>query len=370
MGSNALSTITSPMSAIFTPPSSCSLHWTFEPASANSMSGGLLLQDAQFDRPDKPCYPPGFGGWGRAPSFIQVFSPGACPSGYTTAYNNFNIKVTTAVCCPSNFVYTSSIGGVNEDQASAGYYGCTSMYSNVGATTVFAEVDGFSSISDGTATMFARVTGPVTMWAQPITVAFQPPDLSLFSITSTVSNTAASASISSSSSSPMTTTKPSIASSTAISSAASTSPTGSSSSTTSSSSPSSTPPTTTTQPPNPGLSVGAIAGIVISASAVLATIIGAAIYFRSKRNPTTPSSSASNGRKRRTRLGFPDRGYWHQHPDQNESIDKLPRPLYPHHELYYHFHQRHKQPEELDGREWKQLAELPYHGDRLYELPS
>lgn len=96
----AASTITNPMSAVFTPPSSCSSHWTYEAQSANSISGGLLLQDAQFDRPDTSCFPTGFGGWGRAPSFIQIFSPGACPIGYTTANNNFNTEATTAICCP------------------------------------------------------------------------------------------------------------------------------------------------------------------------------------------------------------------------------------------------------------------------------
>jgi len=96
----ALSTVTSPMSAVFTPPSSCSSHWTYEPPSENSVSGGLLIQAAQFRFPDTPCYPTGFGGWGRAPSFFQVFSPGACPTGYTEANNQYNKEVTSAVCCP------------------------------------------------------------------------------------------------------------------------------------------------------------------------------------------------------------------------------------------------------------------------------
>lgn len=96
----SISTITSPMSAIFTPPPSCSSHWTYEDASANSLVGGIMMQEAQWDRPDTPCFPSGFEGWGRAPSFIQVFSPGACPAGYTTANNNFNGEVTTGVCCP------------------------------------------------------------------------------------------------------------------------------------------------------------------------------------------------------------------------------------------------------------------------------
>jgi hypothetical protein len=94
-----LTTRTSPMSGLFTPPSSCSSHWTYEGQAANSVTGGLLIQNANAGENDRPCYPPGFEGWGRAPSFIQVFNPGACPSGYTTANNNYDGQTTTAVCC-------------------------------------------------------------------------------------------------------------------------------------------------------------------------------------------------------------------------------------------------------------------------------
>jgi hypothetical protein len=57
------------------------------------------MQEANAGQGEPPCYPPGFGGWGRAPSFIQVFSPGACPYGYSTANNNYGGQMTTAVCC-------------------------------------------------------------------------------------------------------------------------------------------------------------------------------------------------------------------------------------------------------------------------------
>lgn len=94
-----ISTRTTPMSGVFTPPSSCSSHWTYEAQAANSVTGGLLLQNAWAGQDDTPCHPPGFCGWGRAPSYIQIFSPGVCPSGYTTANNNYNGPTTTAVCC-------------------------------------------------------------------------------------------------------------------------------------------------------------------------------------------------------------------------------------------------------------------------------
>lgn len=94
-----ITTRTSPMSGVFTPPSSCSSHWTYEGQAANSVTGGILIQNAGAGRNDESCYPSGFGGWGRAPSYIQIFSPGVCPSGYTTANNNYNGQTTTAVCC-------------------------------------------------------------------------------------------------------------------------------------------------------------------------------------------------------------------------------------------------------------------------------
>ena len=102
MGSSSvvISTITSPMTALFTPPPSCASHWTYERELFNSVPGGLLLQDAIVSKTDKNCFPTGFDGWGRAPSFIQVFSPGACPIGYTTANNLYALGTTTAVCCP------------------------------------------------------------------------------------------------------------------------------------------------------------------------------------------------------------------------------------------------------------------------------
>jgi hypothetical protein len=67
------------------------------------------MQNANAGQNDRLCYPPGFEGWGRAPSFVQVFSPGACPSGYTTANNNYDGQKTTAVCCLRYLAISDSI---------------------------------------------------------------------------------------------------------------------------------------------------------------------------------------------------------------------------------------------------------------------
>ncbi|KAG9542914.1 hypothetical protein KCU71_g496, partial [Aureobasidium melanogenum] len=296
------------MSSVFTPPSSCSSHWTYEGQTANSVTGGLLIQNAGAGHNDEPCYPPGFGGWGRAPSFIQIFSPGICPSGYTTANNNYNGQTTTAVCCLSKFGYTNFISSVNAGGKTAQFFGCTSIFTNAGPTTVFAEGDGdgITSSLDGITGMFTTVLGQITMWAQPITVAFQQDDLSLFatsqSSTSSVSSTITSVKsaprsselASPASSTPMTaTTTSSPSESTSLGSSstssltssvikAATSQTSSSSFSTGAGSSSgvsvlgSSRPTTSAaqmQSPSPGPSTGAIAGIVIGAVALLAVII-------------------------------------------------------------------------------------------------
>nr|POE74713.1 hypothetical protein CFP56_37244 [Quercus suber] len=268
----SLDTSITSMTAIFTPPASCSSHWTYEPQTANSVAGGLLIQDAQYQLNDFDCQPPGFKGWGRAPDFIQVFSPGVCPDGYTTANEGFSDSTTTAVCCPSsdtnpsNFGYTTLLSSVNLGDKTALYFGCTSTFpADAGFTTAFAEVDGFSSSLDGTTTKFTSVSGPVTMWGQPITVAFQQADLAIFSpsATSTSGSTSSSSSSSSSSSTTM--------SGTAAAASA----------------------TTTSSSANSSLSGGAIAGIIIGAAAVLGLLIGAALFFRARRHKSAAAAAAT-----------------------------------------------------------------------------
>jgi hypothetical protein len=89
------------MTTIFTPPAGCANSWTYEAEVYNSVSGGLLIQNLEPTDLDTSCFPESFGGYGRAPSSIQVFSPGACPNGYQTPGQFQAAGTTTAICCPS-----------------------------------------------------------------------------------------------------------------------------------------------------------------------------------------------------------------------------------------------------------------------------
>ena len=82
-----------------TPPVSCSSSWTYEMEFYNSIPGGLLLQNALSVDVDTNCFPSGFGYDGRVADPIEVYNPGACPAGYTTATESFNGDITLAVCC-------------------------------------------------------------------------------------------------------------------------------------------------------------------------------------------------------------------------------------------------------------------------------
>ena len=170
------------MSAIFTPPPDCTNSWTYEDALYNSVPGGLLIQNMDSVSLDSTCFPASFSGNGRAPSSIQVYSPGACPSGYATPGQFQNSFTTTAICCPSSYSYGSTYSTINFfTSSSVLFMGCISQFS--GTTTVSAR---------GNSSQIA-VSGAISMWAQPITVQFQQRDLSLFgSSTSTSSSTTSS----------------------------------------------------------------------------------------------------------------------------------------------------------------------------------
>ena len=91
--------------------------------------------------------------------------------------------------CYSNFKFTTTVSAVIVGNKTAAYYGCTSTLPwNAGATNVFAAVSGTLGTIDGTTTMTTAVSGSITMWAQPITVAFQKKDLLLFTTTSSSSS--------------------------------------------------------------------------------------------------------------------------------------------------------------------------------------
>jgi hypothetical protein len=117
------------------------------------------------------------------------------------------------------------------------FAGCLSMFPSGSTTTV----PGRTASTDLATT---TVTGPLTMWAQPITVEYQPSDLKYFTVSdSTVSSAAA-------------TGQASISTVTATS----------------------TPPSTSTPHLSQSMSGGAKIGIAIGCI-VAAAIIGVAIYF-------------------------------------------------------------------------------------------
>ncbi|WPH02113.1 Hypothetical protein R9X50_00496800 [Acrodontium crateriforme] len=245
-------TITEPLTTIFTPPASCKTHWTYEAQDYNSVSGGLLIQNAFSEIPDDSCFPTGFSGFGRAPSIVQVFSPGACPVGYATAGNTYNGPVTTAICCPTQFSYMVTFSSINYFSTSAEFEGCISTYNaNANPTTVYAR----SNNADLNTTV---VSGPITMWAQPISVAYQTSDLALFTTTTSTSSSSASAS----SMGPTSTNSPTITPA-----------------------PQASPPTAseTIIHPKPALTNGAIAGVAIGGVLVLAILIGLGFFLRRRK---------------------------------------------------------------------------------------
>jgi hypothetical protein len=75
----------------------------------NSIPGGLLIQNALPVNVDRNCFPSSFAYAGRVADPIEVYSPGACPAGYTTATASFNGDTTLAVCC-QRYVRSSDLG--------------------------------------------------------------------------------------------------------------------------------------------------------------------------------------------------------------------------------------------------------------------
>lgn len=80
--SQTYTTLSAGLTAVFTPPASCSSSWTYEAETFNGISGGLLVQNALTNF-DTSCWPASFTANGRAngraPSPIQLYSPGICP---------------------------------------------------------------------------------------------------------------------------------------------------------------------------------------------------------------------------------------------------------------------------------------------------
>ncbi|KAL4744535.1 hypothetical protein BDW72DRAFT_188308 [Aspergillus terricola var. indicus] len=237
--SDSDSTTTVPLTSIFTPPPDCSSSWTYEASAYNSVSRGLLLQNALDGDIPTSCWPSGYTHGGRlAASF--VFSPGACPDGYTTNAGATTVDATTmASCCLDDFYFTT-----NGDMQ-----GCISTFT--GTTFLAARAGGLQTETDYTSS--TTVSGTIQMWAQALTVVHRSVDESLY-ITST--------------------TTPATPESTATSTASSTS--------------TDTDTTETNDIDNDssrGLSAGAKAGIAVGAVAGALLLVGFAFLFwrRSKK---------------------------------------------------------------------------------------
>lgn len=96
--STRTSTTTIPLTTVFTPPTQCATDWQYEPSAYNDEFNGLLLQNVVSVV--SSCFPTGFAMSGRA-QVPQVYSPGWCPVGYTSADVHIDGKTTSAVCCYS-----------------------------------------------------------------------------------------------------------------------------------------------------------------------------------------------------------------------------------------------------------------------------
>ncbi|PWY96237.1 hypothetical protein BO94DRAFT_529630 [Aspergillus sclerotioniger CBS 115572] len=186
---NTYTITTLALSTVYTPPAGCSNSFTYEDQLANNVKNGLLIQNDAA--PMASCFPSGFTHTGRIIETDLVYSPGWCPVGYTSANVIISQAVTTAICCYPGFNYYTEI--VYQADGTWTYAGCLS---NLPSSSSIIFTDRESEIS-------TQITGPVTMWAQPIKVEVQSSDLSLFvsaSTTSTLSETVSSTTASTSAS--------------------------------------------------------------------------------------------------------------------------------------------------------------------------
>ncbi|KAL4922608.1 hypothetical protein BDW62DRAFT_237 [Aspergillus aurantiobrunneus] len=176
---------TVPLTTRFTRPSDCSSSWTFEASDYNGVESGLLLQNAIQSSIDSSCFPSGFNQAGRDTVDYVVFSPGACPHGYTTNSAATTVAATTtASCCLSGYYFYSS----------EGRQGCRSTYT--GTTFLAARAGGLGSSVDLTSSTTA--SGTIEMWGQPITIMYQESEQSLYTTSTTTTTSSSPATITSS----------------------------------------------------------------------------------------------------------------------------------------------------------------------------
>ena len=271
----------------------------------------------------------------------------------TTASGLLNVRRTVTAALTHfcrQFPYTNIVSTVNGSNKTAEFFGCTSIYpANAGVTSVFVECPscGFRSELDGTTTKFTSVSGPITMWAQPITVAFQKSDLAMFTTTSAQA----------------TGMKTGVKTTTSHSTPTHLSTGGSSGSSTNTTLPTTSPAPTTTAT---GLSNGTIAGIAIGAAAVLGLLIGAAIFFQRRQKS---ASSSSDARDTQSSNQGPMQGHpWSQSYGSTQD---------PSQNMYAEAEARYDVSGQRIPNEWfknelhhDHMLELSNHADRRYELGS
>ncbi|KAL4745373.1 hypothetical protein BDW72DRAFT_198693 [Aspergillus terricola var. indicus] len=97
------------------------------------------------------CFPAGFNHAERGDDDV-VFSPGACPDGYTTNAQAITVEATvTASCCLGGYSYRSNYGRPEQ--------GCVSTYT--GTTHVAARAGGLRTTVDYTTSTTASGIGDV-----------------------------------------------------------------------------------------------------------------------------------------------------------------------------------------------------------------
>jgi hypothetical protein len=157
---------------------------------------------------------------------------------------------------------------INYAATNAQFDGCISTYpAGAGYTTVLGRANNIDLNT-------TSVTGPLTMWAQPISVAFKQADIALFTTTTSSSSSASTASVTggpTTNTAPLTSTSSTSSTGTAISSAGN---------------------NATANYTSQGLSGGAIAGIVIGAAAIVGLIIGLAIFLVFRRRKDHQAAAA------------------------------------------------------------------------------
>ncbi|KAH0541392.1 hypothetical protein FGG08_004156 [Glutinoglossum americanum] len=163
-----------PLTTIFTPPPECSTRlFTINIDSTSSFNADYMFwEDMIQDAETLTCYPPIFSDY-----WPSTFSPGVCPSDYTTFATTVieSESVTVATCCPSRFTATS----VMRDNANC--------QSKVGSPTIALVQSMCDGVTRGRCTGYEYlILGTTTVTpsyaiAYPYTVAWKQADLDIFS---------------------------------------------------------------------------------------------------------------------------------------------------------------------------------------------